>query len=117
MLWKIKQPCEHCPFRRDVHPYLDPRHAQELADALSDDRNWFACHQTTGQTRGRRVRPEKQSHCIGAAIVLYRDHLINVATRLALAFNLISQTELDAPVPVFHSLKEFVTHHSEGRPC
>lgn len=114
MQWKIKRPCEHCPFRRDVPPYLTAARARGLARTLSDDLHWFACHETTGIKNGKRVRAADRSHCAGAAIVLYRAGLINVATRLAVALNLISMDDLKAPVPVFNSLEQFVAHHSEG---
>ena len=111
MLWKIKKPCEHCPFRSDKHPFISSERAKELAKRLSNDTSWFACHDTTGVKKGKKVKPEKQSHCMGAAIMLFRAGLINVATRLALVLELITIKELKAPVPVFNTPEEFVAHH------
>ena len=111
MKFDIKKPCKDCPFRKDVHPFL--RRAPEIAKSLSDDHNWFPCHETTGAATGRRVKPKDQSHCIGAAIVLWRSNKVNVATRLALACELLDQEILDQPANVFDSLEEFVKHHAK----
>lgn len=112
MLWKIKRPCEHCPFRRDVRPFLRNSFARQLTTELRNDMNWFACHETTGATNGKRIRAANQSHCIGAAIVLWRDGLVNLSTRLALHLNMITMDDLQRPAPVFDTLEEFEAHHS-----
>jgi hypothetical protein len=111
MQFKIKHPCEHCPFRRDRVAFITTGRARGLAQILRDDMRWFACHETTGMKTGKRIHPRDQSHCIGAAIVLYRSGLINVATRLALCFKLLSVDVLKADAPVFDSLDQFVVHH------
>ncbi len=49
---------------------------------------------------------------MGAAIVLWRSGMVNVATRVALYIGLLEQSVLDQPAPVFDSLEEFVKHHS-----
>lgn len=114
MLWKIKRPCEHCPFRRDVRPFLRGSFARQLASLLARDMNWFACHETTGATTGQRITAARQSHCMGAAIVLYRDGQMNLPTRLALYMNMITMDDLDRPAPVFNTLEEFAAHHQKG---
>lgn len=43
----MKAPCPHCPFRRDVTPYLHPGRAAEIAYAAQNPYNSFACHKTT----------------------------------------------------------------------
>lgn len=43
----MKQPCKHCPFRRDVTPFLHPDRATELAYATQNKYNSFSCHKTT----------------------------------------------------------------------
>lgn len=112
MQFKIKRPCEGCPFRCDVHPYLRAERAAELAAQLSDDNYWFACHVTTGVKRGRRIKAADQSHCAGAMRVLWRQGAPNIAMRLALTFKLITVEDLSGTKPpVFRSLKEFAAHH------
>lgn len=45
--WFMKKPCEHCPYRRDVRPFLTMERAEELAYHPSNPYNSFACHKTT----------------------------------------------------------------------
>ncbi len=42
----IKKPCTHCPYRRDVKPYLTPERGAELAYAAENRYNLFHCHKT-----------------------------------------------------------------------
>ena len=43
----MKQPCKHCPFRRDVKPFLTPERGEELAYHAQSPYNSFPCHKTT----------------------------------------------------------------------
>ena len=112
MKFDIKRPCEHCPFRRDVPPFLN--RADSIAGDLRDDHNWFACHETTGQMTGKRVKPENQSQCAGSMIVLWRSGRPNIAMRIAIITKLLKIETLEQPAPVFDSLDEFAGHHSGG---
>lgn len=42
----MKKPCEHCPYRRDVKPFLTPARGEELAYAAENPYNTFHCHKT-----------------------------------------------------------------------
>lgn len=112
MKFTIKRPCEHCPFRSDVHPFL--RRAPQIAKQMKDDHYWFACHETTGVSKGKRVRRSDQSHCMGLAAVLWSMGMPNIAMRLALSFKMITVAQLEAPKNTFRSLTEFVQHHARG---
>lgn len=43
----MKKPCEHCPYRRDVKPYLTAERGEELAYLAQNQYNSFTCHKTT----------------------------------------------------------------------
>jgi len=43
----MKKPCEHCPFRRDVKPFLTSSRGEELAYHAQNPYNSFTCHKTT----------------------------------------------------------------------
>lgn len=43
----VKKPCKHCPFRRDVKPYLHPERAAEIAYLSQSRYSNFDCHKTT----------------------------------------------------------------------
>jgi hypothetical protein len=112
MRFDIKRPCAHCPFRKDVPGYLHRERASELARQLvDDDLSWFACHETTGVKGGKRVKRSDQSHCMGAAMVLWRQGMPNVATRIALASKLLRVEDLNVSAPVFDSMDQFAKHH------
>jgi hypothetical protein len=115
MQFKIKRPCEHCPFRRDVHPFLDPRRAADLAETLRDDHSWFACHETVGIVRHRRIKKADQSQCAGSMMVLWREGRPNIAMRVAIHFKMLAIQDLAASAPVFDSLAEFARHHGKRR--
>jgi hypothetical protein len=42
----MKKPCQHCPFRRDVKPFLRPGRGKELAYHAQNPYNSFTCHKT-----------------------------------------------------------------------
>lgn len=43
----MKEPCAHCPYRRDVKPFLTPERGEELAYHAQNPHNDFPCHKTT----------------------------------------------------------------------
>lgn len=43
----MKRPCEHCPYRKDIKPFLTPERGEELAVHASNPYNVFWCHKTT----------------------------------------------------------------------
>jgi hypothetical protein len=43
----MKKPCQHCPFRRDVKPFLHPERAWEIASVAENPYSSFPCHKTT----------------------------------------------------------------------
>lgn len=47
MSWYMKKPCEHCPFRNDVKPFLRPERGSDLAYSATNPYNSFPCHKTT----------------------------------------------------------------------
>lgn len=42
----MEKPCKHCPFRRDVTPFLTTPRAEEIAFAACNPYNSFPCHKT-----------------------------------------------------------------------
>lgn len=42
----MQKPCQHCPFRKDVTPFLHPRRAEELVIAAGSRYQDFVCHKT-----------------------------------------------------------------------
>lgn len=42
----MKKPCKHCPFRRDVEPFLHPERAADIAYSAQNPYSDFPCHKT-----------------------------------------------------------------------
>lgn len=42
----IKAPCQHCPYREDVKPFLTAARGAELAFIVQNPYNNFSCHKT-----------------------------------------------------------------------
>ena len=62
----IKKPCQHCPFRNDVKPFLHPERAEELAYGAQNKYNTFPCHKTTEHDdEGDSIATESNKECAG----------------------------------------------------
>jgi hypothetical protein len=64
----MKVPCIHCPFRRDVKPFLRAAFAEDLAYSAGNKYNSFPCHKTTdhsGEDKGQMKITERTKECAG----------------------------------------------------
>lgn len=62
----IKKPCQHCPFRHDVKPFLTPARGEELATAACHPYHTFPCHKTTeSDDDGDPVFSSGEKQCAG----------------------------------------------------
>lgn len=67
----VKIPCKHCPFRKDVKPFLHPKRGEELAFHVQNPYNTFPCHKTTeydeeaNEGEGDMVVTEDSLECAG----------------------------------------------------
>lgn len=65
----MKKPCQHCPFRNDVKPFLHPDRALEIAYAAQNPYNSFPCHKTTVSDEdsedGEMMITENSKECAG----------------------------------------------------
>lgn len=116
---RLKRPCAHCPFRRDLPGFLRKSRALEIADGLARHGD-FACHETIeygddeddeedGTAKGV-VTPRSQ-HCAGALILLLKIGRPNILMRLRMLSGEFHPDECDMEAPVFDTLEEFVRHH------
>jgi hypothetical protein len=63
----VKKPCSHCPYRKDVKPFLHPQRGEELAYHSTNPYNTFPCHKTTeyDEEYDDMVVTQKSKECAG----------------------------------------------------
>ena len=62
----MKKPCQHCPFRVDVKPYLHPERAYEIANVAENPYSSFPCHKTTSRNDdGYLTERDTEKECAG----------------------------------------------------
>ena len=65
----VKKPCTHCPYRKDVKPFLHPERGIQLAYHTNNPYNTFPCHKTTvfdeDSDEGEMLVTEKSKECAG----------------------------------------------------
>ena len=65
----VKKPCEHCPFRSDVKPFLTSERASDLAYCAQNPYCNFPCHKTTvedeSSDEGEQMCIETTKECAG----------------------------------------------------
>lgn len=116
----LKAPCEHCPFRKDIEPYLRPERAQEIATGLAEGAE-FSCHKTTvpdAEDEGL-VQGPGNRFCAGAMATLEREGHPNQLMRMAERMGFYDAAAMrDPSQPVYGSLAEWVRVHrdAEGVP-
>lgn len=109
MHFDMKAPCEKCPFRTDVKPYLNRDRAQEIADSLFPGQQTFPCHETTQfDDEGECVVTEKEQHCAGAMIMLEAMNRPNQLMRISERLGGYDHRKLKKNAPVFRHTRAFV---------
>ena len=92
-------PCNNCPFRLDVIPYLRRDRAEEITECLKDGGD-FSCHKTTRLGEDGENHTTKDSKfCAGAIGVMQNTEedgaLQNQMVRIGLRLGLIDERVLD----------------------
>lgn len=108
MRFDLTVPCNNCPFRYDVQPYLRPTRAREVANYAVHDNKTFPCHKTTGAENGQRARKAKHQQCAGALILARKTGAANAMFQIAERFGLFDPAALDLATPVYGSREAMV---------
>lgn len=118
MSFKLRRPCQHCPFRTDVPGYLRAERAAEIARSLAEGAI-FPCHETTVEVEeedgdgGDLVAGPDSQFCAGALLCMEKMGTPNQAMRTAERLSLYEHGRLDRRSPVVESLVAFVDHHGD----
>jgi len=110
MLYTLTKPCDNCPFRTNVTPYLSPERVSEIATAVLQCQGTFTCHKTTvasseSEDGGMRDGPKAQ-HCAGALILLEKLERPNQMMRICERLGLYDRHKLVMGAPVFDSFED-----------
>lgn len=113
MKYTLIRPCQHCPFRTDIHAFLTAARAAEISEAITEQQGTFACHETTVDVEdeeglGDRAVTDDSQHCAGALILLEKLERPNQMMRIAERLGLYDRRKLDMNSPVFDSVQEFI---------
>jgi len=107
--YDLTKPCNNCPFRTDVKPYLRAARVAKLESDLVGGQASFTCHKTTVESEpdedgeSRLVEGPKSQHCAGAMILLEKIGRPNQMMRIAERLRLYAPAKLDLKAPVFDS--------------
>lgn len=117
--YTLRAPCNNCPFRTDVAPYLRPKRAQEIAAALRSGGE-FACHKTTVHVEDETGDdplvddPTRSRFCAGALATMEREGASNQMTRIAERLGMYEPDKLNATEqPVYASLTDWVRSYQD----
>lgn len=104
----LRTPCQNCPFRTDVRPFLNPKRVAEILEAIVEQDATFSGHQHNqfeededgecAVIEGREAR-----HCAGAAILLEKIGQPNQWMRIAERMGWYDRHRLKMDAPVYDS--------------
>lgn len=118
MNYDMKKPCDKCPFRTDIQPFLRKSRVEEIDQSLRHSE--FPCHQTIDYDAIEEYDDEENNgslslydlnnskHCAGALILLEKLGRSHQMMRISERFGDYKHEELDMNAPVFNSFKEMV---------
>lgn len=108
--WAMKftktKPCNNCPFRTDIQPYLSQGRAEEIIHEITENQQTFTCHKTS-----KKLSPEykgEEQHCAGALILLEHNNQPNQMMRIAERIGFYDRRKLDMTSPVFDNYEDFI---------
>ena len=118
MKMTLTRPCNNCPFRTDVTPYIRHERAEEIADAITRRQGTFSCHKTIDhddeeddEAAGNHVPSKDEQHCAGALIMLEHMDQPNQLMRIYERLRAYDRTKLDMTSPVYTSARAFIAAH------
>lgn len=107
ILFDLKEPCAHCPFRNDIKPYLNSERVQEICEA-----DTFACHKTTvsndNSDEGEMVVTDKSRMCAGFLILREKIEQPTQTMRIAERLGIYDRRKLNMKAPVFDCIEDMM---------
>lgn len=106
MNFDLVQPCDNCPFRNDIRPYISAGRIEEIRDAL--DRTTFSCHKTVLYDDQETRDGDKTQHCAGALILMEKENHQGQMMRIAERLGLYDHRKLKMDSPVYDSFEDMI---------
>lgn len=91
-MFNVKKPCKDCPFIEGgtMNQSLSEGRIEEIKISLLSDQS-FPCHKTINYENRE---PQKEQHCAGAMIWLYKQGRPNQIMRIGERIGLLKESEL-----------------------
>lgn len=113
MKYDLRKPCDSCPFRSDITPFILPESAEEILTGQGD----FPCHKTTnfeddldGEASPCRDT-SNEHHCAGFLILLEKEGRPNQMMRISERLGMYDPNKIDMDAPVYDSIEECIEAH------
>jgi hypothetical protein len=102
----LTSPCDNCPFRSDVKPYIRAARVREIERSLV--RSEFPCHKTMkheddGEEGSVYVPSGGEIHCAGALILMEKEGRSSQMMRISGRLGLYDPSKLKMDAPVYDS--------------
>lgn len=109
MTYNLTSPCDNCPFRNDIDPYIHSDRVEEIVG------NVFACHKTVlHDDDGEHVETEKEKHCAGALILLEKMEQPHQMMRIMERIGQYDRRKLNMDALVYDDLEAMLSAHEEA---
>jgi len=105
----LTSPCDNCPFRTDVRPYLRRERILRLERDL--ERGTFNCHKTIHKLGADR---RGEAACAGSLILLEKLGRRPNIMRIAIRLKLYDAAKLDMSAPVYESFEAMADAQEDG---
>lgn len=106
MKYNLTSPCNNCPFRNDIKPFIRPERVEEIVG------NQFACHKTAVHNDdGEHIENDREQHCAGSLIFHEKIEQPHQMMRIMERLGGYDHSELNMESPVYESLEEMISDH------
>jgi hypothetical protein len=107
--FKLKKPCNNCPFSRTaLKGWLGESRSTEIANGLLEGKT-FPCHKTTKRNEDM---PDTEQHCAGALIMIEKMGVPHQMMQIAERLGLYDNKDLQLGADVVDDADEFVNLHT-----
>lgn len=109
LMFKLKKPCNNCPFRTDLEPYLSAKRIAEIIQATA-----FQCHKTVDYSDDIPDQGDKPQQCAGLMILLKKSNKANQIMQVGERFGEFDSNTLDLKAPVYENIHQAIEIYGEN---